>query len=145
MDDITFNWPTVLCSLAVLTASFLLGTAVLVAAVIALPSRFFQAPDACCVAAAPSHPLLRWAWRITRNGLGVLAIVIGCVLAIPGVPGPGLPIVLAGLMLADIPGKRRAIHWLLSIPTMLKSMNSIRARCGRPPLVIHKAVGNRSL
>lgn len=47
-----------------------------------------------------------------RQAMGVLCVVIGLILAIPGVPGPGLVIVFLGILLFDFPGKIRLIHTL---------------------------------
>jgi hypothetical protein len=132
MMDLEFNWITVLWGLATLVVSFVLGMAVLVAMAVALPANCLQ------VAAGTGnrviHPVLRGAWRVGRNVLGLLAIVIGCVLAIPGVPGPGVPIALVGLMLTDVPGKRQLMKRLLAMPGILAGTNALRQRFGRPRL-----------
>ena len=55
----------------------------------------------------PAHPVL----RLVRIVLGFLVIVVGIILAIPGVPGPGVVIVFFGLWLvsADVRLARRAL------------------------------------
>ena len=47
-----------------------------------------------------------------RQGLGILCIIIGLILAVPGIPGPGLVVVFLGILLLDFPGKVRLIHRL---------------------------------
>ncbi len=78
------------------------------------------------------------AWRsprgLARNALGVLLIVVGLALSVPGVPGQGLLTVLVGLMLVDFPGRRRLETALARRPGTLATLNRLRARFGRPPL-----------
>ncbi len=91
------------------------------AVLLRLPPTYFTAP-------APAETLAR---RIARNLLAGALIGIGVVLAMPGVPGQGLLTVAAGLLLADLPGKRR----LLGHPRVLRVLNRARAQAGVPPLL----------
>ena len=49
--------------------------------------------------------------RFARIAAGILFVLVGLILSIPGVPGPGSPIVLAGLLVlsADVRIARRAL------------------------------------
>jgi hypothetical protein len=49
-------------------------------------------------------------------------------------PGQGVLTILAGLLLMDVPGKRRIERRLLARPGVLSRVNWLRARFGRPPL-----------
>jgi len=80
------------------------------------------------------HPLLRWCGRIGKNLLGLLVIVAGVIMALPGVPGPGLLTILFGIMLLDIPGKRRLERWFISFPAVLSGINRLRHRHNKPPV-----------
>ena len=81
-------------------------------------------------------PLIRWAALIVKNLLGLIVVAVGVLLSIPGIPGQGLLTILIGLMLLDIPGKRRLIHFLVRRPGVLRTLNYLRARFGRPPLIV---------
>jgi hypothetical protein len=59
--------------------------------------------------------------------LGVLMVFI---------PGPGILTILLGVTLLDFPGKRRLELKLISRPEVLRGVNAIRARYGRPPLLL---------
>jgi hypothetical protein len=72
--------------------------------------------------------------RIARNLLGLLLIVVGLALSLPGIPGQGILTILLGVILVDFPGRRRAERWLVSRPGVLKAMNRLRRRFGAPPL-----------
>lgn len=47
-----------------------------------------------------------------RTIAGLALIALGLFLAIPGIPGPGVPVVLIGLAILDWPGKASFFHWL---------------------------------
>lgn len=81
-------------------------------------------------------PALRIAAAIGKNVLGVLLIVLGIIMALPGVPGQGLLTVLLGVMLVDFPGKDRLEQKLLRRPAIRNSIDRLRARFGKPPLVL---------
>jgi hypothetical protein len=69
-----------------------------------------------------------------KNVVGVLVVALGVALLF--LPGQGLLTVLLGLGLLDFPGKRRVQLAVLTRPTVLKTVNSLRRRAGRAPLEI---------
>jgi len=77
----------------------------------------------------------RWtAGRVGRNLAGIVLIVVGAALSIPGVPGQGVLTILAGVFLVDFPQRRRLERALIRRPGVLPQLNRLRARFGRPPL-----------
>lgn len=94
--------------------------------VLALPADYFE-----------REPERRRPWspaRIARNLGGLLIIVVGALLSIPGIPGQGVLTMLVGVLLVDFPRRRRLERALLSRPGVLPVLNRLRARFGRPPL-----------
>jgi hypothetical protein len=81
-----------------------------------------------------------WAIRsgavIAKNVLGVVLILLGIVLSLPGVPGQGVLTILLGLIMLDIPGKRPLEAKIIQRPAVLAAVNRLRARYDRPPLVM---------
>ena len=73
---------------------------------------------------------------VGKNLLGLLHVAIGLLLSVPGVPGQGALTILIGVMLLDLPGVRRLERWLVRRPSVYRTINRIRARFGKPPLVI---------
>lgn len=73
--------------------------------------------------------------RLVRNVLGLVLMVVGLLLSLPLVPGQGVLTMLVGLILVDIPGKRRLEQRLVARPRVLETLNRVRAWLGRPPLV----------
>jgi hypothetical protein len=85
----------------------------------------------------PDRPRwMRIAAKTGKNVLGVVVIASGVVLAIPGVVGPGTPLILAGLVITDIPGKQRLARRILGNFRVLGLVNRIRSRFGRRPLSV---------
>jgi hypothetical protein len=82
------------------------------------------------------HPTLRLLGNIGKNVLGVLLVILGIVLSLPGVPGQGILTILLGVMLLDFPGKRRLEYKLISRPSVLNAVNRLRHRFGKPALVL---------
>jgi hypothetical protein len=71
---------------------------------------------------------------VGRNLLGGILVLIGVLMLV--LPGQGLLTILIGIMLMDIPGKYRISRWIVMHPPVLQSMNWIRRRAGREPLVL---------
>ncbi len=79
---------------------------------------------------------VRWGAVILKNILGVLLIILGLLLSLPGVPGQGLLTILLGLIMIDIPGKRPIEAKIISRPTILAAANQLRAKYNREPLML---------
>ena len=100
--------------------------AIVLRVVLALPVDYFERERA-----AHTSWTLR---RLAKNVAGLLLIIAGAVLAIPGVPGQGLLTMLAGLLLVDLPPRKRLERILMRRPGVLSALNRLRARWARPPL-----------
>jgi hypothetical protein len=125
------GWPAQLALGVVLpVASFLAGLLV----VVTLPADYFvRMPEPR--AFWHSHRALRWTLVVAKNLLGVVALVAGLIMALPLVPGPGALLMLVGLGLVDFPGKRALELRLLRQRQVLSSVNKVRARFGKPPIL----------
>jgi hypothetical protein len=125
---------SVLLVLLLALAFFAVSTGAVMFLIVCLPGDHFCRPD--CTATRPGgHPVARWAVWIAKNVAGVLTALVGIVLTLPGVPGPGLVVVLLGVAMIDFPGKRRLERKLIGQPRVARTLNSLRARFGKPPLV----------
>jgi len=80
--------------------------------------------------AEPQHPLA----TLGKNVAGVVLILLGLVMALPGIPGQGILTIIVGITLIDFPGKRALECRLIGRPSILRSINRLRARFDRPPL-----------
>ena len=70
----------------------------------------------------------------TKNTLGALALIMGILMLV--LPGQGVLTILIGISLLDFPGKRRLEYWIISQGAVHRTIDRIRARAGRPPLVL---------
>jgi hypothetical protein len=75
----------------------------------------------------------RWTYRILKNGIGWVLMLAG--LAMLVLPGQGLLTLLVGVVLSDIPGKRRVIRGMMGRERILIRLNRLRAKFKRPPLI----------
>jgi len=82
------------------------------------------------------HPAVRLLGVFAKNLLGVILVVLGIVMSIPGVPGQGILTILLGIMLLDFPGKRTLEYKLVSKPKVLSTINKLRHRFGKDGLVL---------
>ena len=73
---------------------------------------------------------------VGKNLLGVVLVVLGILLSLPGVPGQGVLTILLGIMLLDFPGRRSFERWIVSSPRVKNAVNKLRQRFGKPPLVL---------
>jgi hypothetical protein len=102
--------------------------------ILALPAEYFVRPPST-IGLWRSHKVLRISGLVAKNLVGWLLFLVGIVLALPLVPGPGALFMLIGLGLVDFPGKRALQRRLLRQRHVLHSVNRIRARFERPPLL----------
>lgn len=80
--------------------------------------------------------LARGLYLAGKNLLGGLLVVVGLLLSLPGVPGQGLLTIFVGILLLDIPGKRRIELAIVRRPSVLRNINRLRRRFGRAPLEV---------
>lgn len=102
--------------------------------VVRMPPDYFRHPERQSEWFTELPRLLRTALRWLRNLFGVVLILVGIVLSLPLVPGPGVVTILIGLSLTDFPGKHRLIRWLAGKRLVLSPLNWLRGKWGRPPL-----------
>ncbi len=82
------------------------------------------------------HPFLRLCIRAGKNFAGVIVVLVGLIMSLPGVAGQGFLTILLGLSLTDFPGKRKMELRLVRLPLIQKAINAIREKAGRMPLSI---------
>ena len=135
MPDLTLaiSWSSILIGAALFVASFLINLAIVSFILVKLPADHF-AKSRHRKFMEGYNPALRMAAAIGKNIGGVLLVALGIVLSLPGVPGQGLLTILLGIMLLDFPGKHRLEQKLLSRPSIVNTINGLRAKFGKVPL-----------
>jgi len=113
------------------------GTIVLVPwLVVGLPSDYFA--DRKRHAKPKTHwsPPLRALLLAGKNLLGVILVLAGIAMLL--LPGQGMLTVVVGIVFLDFPGKYRLERWLATRRPVFRSINRLRRRAGREPLMLSK-------
>ena len=140
MDLITdaiagLTWLSIVIGIAIFVVTFSVSIGIVSLVLVKLPANYFH-KDYRKEMLTGHPPALRILAFIGKNILGVLLILVGIILSLPGVPGQGLLTILLGLMLVDFPGKHRLEQKLLHRPAIKNSINRLRARFSKPPLEV---------
>jgi hypothetical protein len=129
----SITWQKVLVGAAIFVGTFFINLGIVSFILVKLPANHFSKSRKTKFWSGP-HPLLHAAGIVGKNIAGVLLVALGIILSLPGVPGQGLLTVLLGIMLLDFPGRTRLEQKLLSRPSIVNAINSLRGRFGKPPL-----------
>ena len=132
---LAWTWRHILFGALIFVASFLFNLGIVSLILVKLPADHFSKKRKTKFWAGP-NPALHAAKVIGKNFLGVVLVALGVVLSLPGVPGQGLLTILLGVMLLDFPGRHRLEQKLLSKPSIVNTINRLRGRFGKPPLVL---------
>ena len=98
-----------------------------------LPADYFQQSQRRPVYTDSLHPLVGWGLATLKNIIGAALILLGLIMLFT--PGQGLATVLVGLMLLNFPGKYRLEQRMAQNPRILRSLNWLRDKMGRAPLL----------
>src|SRR5205807_2545379 len=121
LSDLGLREDRLIWAVVIFLLMFGLSLAAVCLVVVALPEPYLVDERRRFLADKP--PLVRIGAIIAKNVFGLVVEAVGIVLCIPGVPGQGLLTVLIGLMLLDIPGKRRLVRFLVRRPGVLRTLN----------------------
>lgn len=132
-QDLT--WKDALVGAGLFIVMFALSLAEVVFILVKLPPHYFTRDYRLLRRDHRLSPR-RVLFAIGKNLLGLVHIVVGIALSLPGVPGQGVLTILIGVMLMDLPGVRWLERKLVNRPKVAASINRIRARFGKPPLVL---------
>lgn len=116
-------------TVGVMVAATVLATVFGFATLVMLPASHFVTGEPVI----RRHPLLRGLLAVLRNLVGGVVLLMGLVMIVPLVPGPGLVFLLLGLSLVTFPGKRSLELKLLRLPSVNGFITRLRARFGRAP------------
>jgi len=130
------TWQKILVGALLFLVSFFVNLGIVSLILVKLPADHFSKSRKTKFWAGP-RPAIHAAKVIGKNIAGVLLVALGIVLSLPGVPGQGLLTVLLGIMLLDFPGRHRLEQKLLSKPSIVNTINSLRGRFGKPPLQLN--------
>lgn len=128
-SDQVLGWSFVLAAV-----TFVLSLILVPVIIIRLPSDYFREKRRV---ARLGHPLARTLILIVRNALGLLLLVAGIAMLV--LPGQGVLTILVALGVMDFPGKYRLERSIVRRPAVANSLNWVRRKAGKPPLVLEAA------
>ncbi|MEX2489157.1 MAG: PGPGW domain-containing protein [Pseudomonadales bacterium] len=82
------------------------------------------------------HPVVRVTLTVIRNLIGYILILAGLVML--ALPGQGLLTIFVGILLVNFPGRERMITWLLDLGKIHQTVDWMRAKAGKKPLILHE-------
>ena len=110
-----------------------------VGSILALPYLIARMPEDYFIREEPQRTPVR---RLIRNVVGVMLIFAGTLMLF--LPGQGVLTVLVGVSFLSFRKKRDLERVLVERAGLLGVMNAIRARSGRPPLIMPAQSSRRS-
>lgn len=129
------TWWQMCAALGIFLVTLVGSFAVVAFVLVKLPPTYFHSSHERAFLPDKSR-VIRWGGLALKNLAGALLIFFGILMSLPGIPGPGVLTILLGLMLMDFPGKRELESKIISQPRVQKSINSLREKFGRPPLLL---------
>lgn len=129
------TWGQVLLGILISVVTFVGSIGVVTIVLVKLPANYFHSSHEREFMTS-RHPFLRLFGIFLKNLLGLALVGLGIIMSVPGVPGQGVLTILLGIMLLDFPGKRALETRLVSRPSVYRGVNHLRARFGKPPLML---------
>lgn len=127
------TWSRILFGVGLFIVSIAISILIVAIVIVKIPANYFSSHYQQDF--MPGTPwIVRWGVVIAKNVIGILLIIAGIAMLIG--PGQGILTILIGLILMDIPGKRPLEAKIIKRPTVLSAVNSLRARYGKPPLIL---------
>lgn len=129
----SLTWSRIIWGLTFSVITIIASYGLIVIGMIKIPADYFSSSYIKEID-SDKHFSVRWAAFIIKNVIGFLLIIAGIVMIFT--PGPGVPTILLGLIMMDIPGKRPLEAKLIQRPMVLSAVNDLRAKYKRPPLIM---------
>lgn len=123
-----------LVALTVLSIVFFVGSLIAIPFILMrLPADFFdiRVPRPWM---EDHHPALRVVGHLVKNVIGAIFLFVGFLMLF--LPGQGILTMLIGISMLDFPGKRKVEAKLIGLPAVLNTINGMREKFGKPPLII---------
>jgi len=116
--------------------TFVASLAVVPWLVVRIPRDYFAPDSAHRMPWADRHPVVRLVFVIGKNVFGLLFVAAGLLMLV--LPGQGILTIVVGIVLLDFPGKQRILRRVVMQPPVLESINWLRRRSGRGPLIVDR-------
>jgi hypothetical protein len=135
-----YAWWLAIISAALGIAAVAVGLAILMT----LPEDHFLRNEEASPSTKPRRAI-HIALLVLKNIVGGCIVVLGAIMALPLVPGPGVIMLIIGLSLMSFPGKRKLELRILRAPLALGAINWLRSKGGRPALRLPEKKGSEAI
>ncbi|OQX58502.1 MAG: hypothetical protein B5M52_05330 [Helicobacteraceae bacterium 4484_230] len=123
-------WLTVVSIIALIASMVLIPWMI-----VHIPSDYFSHPNRQKKYVRDSQiSIARLMFMLLKNILGIVFIIGGVAMLV--MPGQGILTIVIGILLIDFPYKYQVESWIIKRPTILKSINMLRAKAKQSPLEV---------
>ncbi len=129
----SLTWYRIAWGLLLTVVTIIASYGLIVIGMIKIPADYFSSTYVREID-SDKHFSVRWAAFLIKNTIGFLLIIAGIIMIFT--PGPGVPTILLGLIMMDIPGKRPLEAKLIQRPMVLSAVNDLRSKYNKPPLIM---------
>lgn len=129
----SLTWSSIAWGLLFTVVTVIASYGLIVIGMIKIPADYFSSTYVREIN-TDNHFSVRWAAFIVKNVVGFLLVIAGIIMIFT--PGPGVPTILLGLIMMDVPGKRPLEAKLIQRPMVLSAVNELRAKYNKPPLIM---------
>lgn len=124
------SWQEVLLGAGFFVLGVTLSLGLVALVLVRMPADYFMGDAPPSLFAGKARWIQTSAF-VGKNVLGVLLVLLGIALSVPGVPGQGLLTILIGITLIEFPGKRKLEQRIMRNPMVFAGANRIRRRFGK--------------
>lgn len=115
-------------------ATFILSLLIIPAIIVNIPEDHFSSASIKPPLWSGVSPILRRCLIVLKNLVGVIVLIMGILMLV--LPGQGLLTILFGIALLDFPGKYKLERRIVSYPKVLNSINWVRKKANKKPLLV---------
>lgn len=127
------TWKSVLIGALLFLITFSISLIIVSVIMVKIPADYFKKGRPRKLW-ADQPKAVRYLGIFAKNLLGVVLVILGILMSLPGVPGQGILTILLGVMLLDFPGKQNLEYRLVSRPKVLSTINNLRHKFDKPKL-----------
>ena len=132
IDGISSEWLIIFGLVSVVT--FVLSLLLIPVIIVRIPEDYFRRDKRENLRWKRVNPAFRWCLTVMKNLLGLILLIMGILMLV--LPGQGLLTILFGIALLDFPGKYKLERRIIAYPKVLNSINWIRKKAQKKPLLI---------
>ena len=133
LDQLNPEWLVTIGLISI--AMFVLSLLIVPIVVVRIPEDYFSDQRRHKSRWARFHPVLRYTLVGLKNLAGLVLLLMGILMLV--LPGQGLLTIFFGVALMDFPGKFAIERRFISYPKILNSINWIRKKANRKPLLLN--------